>query len=136
MSDENDTENPYQPPATSDETLATPETARPEAKLNPIHWLLPILGYACLPLVILLFFFGPYNNIGPFNSVDVWLLFLAFSCSLLITLPVYAGAIVWLIVLRIRKRPRRVWITLYQVGSIVPPILWLILSSNFGHSPV
>ena len=135
MSDANKTDNPYQAPTPSDESLSTPETARPEAKLNPIHWLLPILGYACLPLVILLFFFGPYNDIGPFNSVDVWLLFMAFSCSLLITLPVYAGAIVWLIVLRIGKRPRRVSITLYQVGSIVPPILWLTLSSNFGHSP-
>ena len=135
MSDENETNNPYQAPTLSEEPLAKKDADGPKAKLNPIHWLLPIFGYACLPLVILLFFFGPYNNIGPFNSVDVWLLFMAFSCSLLITLPVYAGAIVWLIVLRIGKRPRRVSITLYQVGSIVPPILWLTLSSNFGHSP-
>ena len=135
MSDENETNNPYQAPMLSEEPLAKKDADGPQAKLNPIHWLLPILGYACLPLVILLFFFGPYNDIGPFNSVDVWLLFMAFSCSLLITLPVYAGAIVWLIVLRIGKRPRRVSITLYQVGSIVPPILWLTLSSNFGHSP-
>ena len=129
MSDENETDNPYQPPAPSDESLANPETARPKAKLNPIHWLLPILGYACFPLVTVLFFLGPYNhNIGPYNSADVWDLFLAFSCCLLITLPIYAGAIVWLIVLRISKGNQGVWFTLYQMVSIVPPILWLVLS--------
>ena len=136
MSDENETESPYHAPELSDEPLVTQESAKPKSRLNPIHWLLPILGYACLPFVILLFFFGPYNNIGPLSQLDIWLLFLAFSCGLLITLPVYAGAIVWLIALRIRKGARGVWITLYQLGSIVPPMLWLLLSMNFQHSPV
>ena len=37
MSDANETNNPYQPPALSDETLAKKDAAKTKAKLNPVH---------------------------------------------------------------------------------------------------
>ena len=51
MSDDND--NPYQPPTLSDETLAKKDAARALAKLNPVHWLVPIFGYAYLPTILI-----------------------------------------------------------------------------------
>ena len=54
MSDENQTNNPDQPPVPSDEPLVKKDADGPKAKPDPIHWLLPILGYAYVPIVLLL----------------------------------------------------------------------------------
>ena len=54
MSDENQTNNPDQPPVPSDEPLVKKDADGPKAKPDPIHWLLPILGYAYVPVVLLL----------------------------------------------------------------------------------
>ena len=53
MSNENETNNPYQPPAPSDEPLVQKDADGRKAKLNPVHWLLPILGYAYVPAMFI-----------------------------------------------------------------------------------
>ena len=53
MSDENETNNPYQPPTLSDETLPKKDADGPKAKLHPVHWLVPIFGYAYVPVILI-----------------------------------------------------------------------------------
>ena len=60
MSDENETDNPYKPPALGEETLVKQDAARAQAKLNPVHWLVPIFGYAYVPAI---FIFRFLNNL-------------------------------------------------------------------------
>ena len=49
MSDENKTDNPYQAPTLSDEPLVRKGADGPKTRLNRVHWLVPILGYAYFP---------------------------------------------------------------------------------------
>ena len=56
MSDENETDNPYQPPTLSDEPLAKEDANGTKAKPDPIHWQIPWLGYGYVPLVMGLMF--------------------------------------------------------------------------------
>ena len=53
MSDENRTDTPYQPPAPSDEPLVQKDADGPKAKLHPVHWLVPIFGYAYVPTILI-----------------------------------------------------------------------------------
>ena len=53
MSDKNKTDNPYQPPAPSDEPLAKKDAVKPKARLNPVHRLVPIFGYAYVPALLM-----------------------------------------------------------------------------------
>ena len=61
MSDENKTDNPYQPPAPSVEPLAKQDADAPKAKLHPVHWLVPILGYAYVPAIFILGYLPRYT---------------------------------------------------------------------------
>ena len=49
MSDENKIDNPYQAPTLSDEPLVRKGADGPKPRLNRVHWLVPILGYAYVP---------------------------------------------------------------------------------------
>ena len=80
MSDENETDNPYQPPTLSDEPLAKEDADGTKAKPDPIHWQIPWLGYGYVPLVIgLLFssqsfvvFFGPDSLCSFYSPFMGW----------------------------------------------------------------
>ena len=52
MSDDNETNNPYQAPTLSDETLAKKDADGPKAKPHPANWWIPWLAYGYVPLVI------------------------------------------------------------------------------------
>ena len=73
MSEENDTDNPYQPPSLSDEPLVNQEVARPKATLTPVHVLLPGLGYAYVPAIFvfrhLLITPGRKSDIATLNNI-------------------------------------------------------------------
>ena len=76
MSDENRTDNPYQPPALRDEPLAKKDANGPKAKLHPVHWLLPILGYVYVPPMFIL------NSLEVITGpTGIGSRFSAFSCS-------------------------------------------------------
>ena len=79
MSEENETNNPYQPPALSDEPLAKQDTDGPKAKPHPANWWVPWLGYGYVPLVIGLMFI----------SEDPFPIFIFSGLALFFLLPVY-----------------------------------------------
>ena len=114
MSDEKDTDNPYQPPAPSDEPLAKKVTSSPTAKPEPYHWAIPCLGYGYVPLMIGLLF-GSQDRFGALLFSTVPLLFL---------LPVYGLVILGLTVQRIKQKNNSPGLTTFQILSIVPPTVW------------
>ena len=69
MSDENRTDTPYQPPAPSDEPLVQKDADGPKAKLHPVHWLVPIFGYAYVPAGFI--FRSLANLIIPQRQYDI-----------------------------------------------------------------
>ena len=114
MSDENKTENPYQPPALSDETLAKKDADGPKAKPEPFHWAIPCLGYGYVPTMIGLLF-------GSEDRLETLLFSMG---ALLFLLPVYGLVILGLTVQRIKQKNNRAGLTTFQMLSIVPPTLW------------
>ena len=129
MSDKNKTENPYQAPALSDETLAKKDADAPKARLNPVHWLLPILGYVYVPPMFILDLLGSYY--WPYRN---WLGILS-----IFVLPVYVVGILLLGWQRHRKGTNTLGIKLYHGLSLILPILWffcLLWLVNSGRFPV
>jgi hypothetical protein len=122
VSDEKKTENPFKMRALSnrslsDEALPRAETKANEVELHPIHFGLPLAGYACFPIFVGLAFSGTYVH------ALVWLPLLALSYLILLILPFYAGFIFWLTFQRIKGRKRGFGLTLFQILSIAPPLL-------------
>ena len=114
MSDENQTNNPDQPPVPSDETLVKKDADGPKAKPDPIHWLLPILGYAYVPIVLLL-----ASNQGDARG------FLQFSLVVsLFGVPFYAAMLFGLNRMRNEQGTNTPGIKFYHGLSLIPPILW------------
>ena len=138
MSDENKTENPYQPPALSDETLVKKDADAPKARLHPVHWLLPILGYVFVPPFFILDLLGSsYWSQGQFGIAEQlqnyrnWLGILS-----IFVLPVYVVGVLLLGWQRHRKGTNTLGIKLYHGLSLILPILWffcLILLVKSGH---
>ena len=114
MSDENETDNPYQPPTLSDEPLVRKGADGAQAKLDPIHWQVPWLGYGYVPLVIGLISisYDPPSILYPSGL------------ALLLLLPVYGLFIFKLTAQRNQQGTNSVGLTLFQMLSIVPLILW------------
>ena len=119
MSDANETNNPYQAPALSDETLAKKGGDAPKAKPHPANWLIPWLGYGYVPLVIGLL---SVTDAGE-ERYTWWLLSVS---SLFFLLPVYGLVILGLTVQRTLRKTNSVGLTLFQILSMVLPILWLL----------
>ena len=119
MSDENETNNPYQPPALSDEPLAKKDAAGPKAKPPPANWWIPWLGYGYVPLVIGLL---SVTDAGE-ERYTWWLLSVS---SLFFLLPVYGLVILGLTAQRTLRKTNSVGLTLFQILSMVLPILWLL----------
>ena len=123
MSDENETENLYQPPATSDEPLAKRDADGPEAKPHPFHWWIPWLGYGYVPLVI--------GLISISEGIDRFYILFYSALALLLLLPVYGLFILGLMAQRTLRKTNSAGLTLFQILSTVLPILWLLVVMNF-----
>ena len=119
MSDENNTDTPYQPPTLLDEPLVKQKVDGAQAKLNPANWWVPCLGYGYVPLEIgLQLISEDYAEIlFPFSNVNISLLLLTF----------YGLVILGLRGQRIQQGTNSVGLTLFQTLSIVPPMLWGLL---------
>ena len=125
MSDENKTDNPYQPPALSDEPHAKQNADGPKAKPHPANWWIPWLGYGYVPLVMgLMFISGDPFPILIFSGI-----------ALVYLLPVYGLVILGLTAQRILRKTNSVGLTLFQILSMVLPILTLLFAMNVNGSP-
>ena len=123
MSDENETNNPYQPPALSDETLAKKDADGPKAKPHPANWWIPWLGYGYVPLVI--------GLISISEGIDRFYILFNSAFALLLLLPVYALVILGLTAQRTLRKTNSIGLTMSQILSMVLPILWLLFVMNF-----
>ncbi len=114
MSDDNETNNPYQPPVPSEEPLAKQDADGTQAKPDPIQWLLPILGYAYVPILLLLI-----SNLGDARG------FLEFSLVVsLFGVPFYAAMLFGLNRMRNEQGTNTPGLKVYHGLSLIPPILW------------
>ena len=114
MSDDNETITPYQPPVPREESLAKKDDGGAKAKPDPIHWLLPILGYAYVPIVLLL-----TSNLGDARG------FLQFSLVVsLFGVPLYAAMLFGLNRMRNEQGTNTPGLKVYHRLSLIPPILW------------
>ncbi|MGC6460893.1 MAG: hypothetical protein ACON32_03785 [Pirellulaceae bacterium] len=129
MSDENEANNPYQPPTLSDETLAKKGGDAPKAKPHPANWLIPWLGYGYVPLVIGLIFNADIDNFDRYYT------FINSAFALLFLLPVYGLVILGLTAQRTLRKTNSVGLTLFQILSVVLPILWFFFVLSFNGSP-
>ena len=129
MSDANETNNPYQAPTLSDESLAKKGADAPKAKPHPANWWIPWLGYGYVPLVIGLIY------IADDDGFNRYYIFINSAFALLFLLPVYGLAILGLTAQRTLRKTNSVGLTLFQILSMVLPILWLFLVMNFNGSP-
>ena len=114
MSDENETDNPYQPPALSDETLVKKDADGPKAKPHPANWWVAWLGYGYIPFSICLW----STSQDPLGLAFFHIEALPF------VIPVYGLVLLGLTVSRLQKGTNSVGLTLFQVLSIALPILW------------
>ena len=123
MSDANETNNPYQAPALSDETLAKKDAAKTKAKLNPVHWLVPIFGYAYLPpFRIFEHLFWYARSLGQYGIAEMISRFVEFLWSgIFISLPVYVVIILYLGWRRHRQGTNTTGMNLYHGLSLILP---------------
>ena len=118
MSDKNETDNPYQPPTLSDESLAKKDADAPKAKPHPANWWIPWIGYGYIPLVI--------GLISISEGIDRFYILFYSALALLLLLPVYGLVILGLTAQRTLRKTNSVGLTLFQILSMVLPILWLL----------
>ena len=128
MSDENKTDNPYQAPTLSDESLAKKGVDVPKAKPHPANWWIPWLGYGYVPLVIGLL---SVTDAGE-ERYTWWVLSIS---TLFFLLPVYGLVILGLTAQRTLRKTNSVGLTLFQLLSMVLPILWFFFVLSFNGSP-
>ena len=121
MSDENKTNNPYQPPTLSDESLAKKDAEGPKAKPHPANWWIPWVWYGYVPLVTGLWFI----------SEDLFMLIIS-TVALLLLLPVYGLVIFGLTIQRTLQKTNSAGLTLFQILSVVLPFLWLLFLADSG----
>ena len=111
MSDENETNNPYQAPTLSDEPLAKQDAAKPKARLNPVHWLVPMFGYAYVPTILI-------------NEVKLESYGLSTVNLSIFVAPIYVVAILLLGWQRYRQGTNTLVINPYHSLSCMLPVLW------------
>ena len=136
MSDANETNNPYQAPALSDETRAKKDAAKTKAKLNPVHWLVPILGYAYVPSFFTFAILYEYaRSLGQdgiaetLNSIAVFLWF-----GIFIFLPIYLVVILFLGWRRHRQGTNTTGMNFYHGLSLILPTLQFAQILNLAMS--
>ena len=123
MSDENKTDNSYQPPSLSDEPLVKQDADGPKAKPHPFHWWVAWLGYGYVPLVI--------GLISISEGIDRFYILFYSALALLLLIPVYGLVILGLTAQRRLRKTNSIGLTLFQILSMVLPILWLLFVMNF-----
>ena len=123
MSDENEANNPYEAPTLSDESLAKKGADAPKAKPHPANWWIPWIGYGYIPLVI--------GLISISEGIDRFYILFNSAFALLLLLPVYALVILGLTAQRTLRKTNSIGLTLFQILSMVLPILWLLFVMNF-----
>ena len=119
MSDDND--NPYQPPGPSDKPLSRKDADGRKAKLNPVHWLLPILGYAYVPAIFI--FQDQFLGFSIEEMLDVSVRPADFV-YFFIPFPVYAIVNLFLDWRRNRQGTNRFGMILYHGLSMTFPALY------------
>ena len=129
MSDENKIENRYQPPATSDEPLAKKDADAPKAKLNPVNWLLPILGYAYVPAIFI--FQDQFLGYSIEEMLDVSVRPADFV-YFFIPFPVYVIVILFLDWRRNSKGRNTIGMILYHGLSLTLPALYFNVKILFA----
>ena len=125
MSDKNETDNPYQPPTLSNESLAKKDADGPKAKLNPVHWLVPIFGYAYVPAIFIVASLPDYaislRIHGFVGTADENAMVLA--VYIIFVLPVYVVVILLLGWRRHRQGTNTTGMKLYHGLSLILPTL-------------
>ena len=133
MSDENETDNPYKPPALGEETLVKQDAARAQAKLNPVHWLVPIFGYAYVPAIFIFRFLN--NLIIPQGQYGIAGTLIDVGTSLAVLI-IIATLIYVLILIRLERQRNEQGtntraIKLYSDLSWILPLLLVLLLRFF-----
>ena len=118
-------------PATTVNPSPTMESSEQsnQPKCHPIHWRLPLFAYGYVPL---LFILGPLMDDDGF---DRYYLFVYSGLLLLFLIPVYLVALVWLTRRRLKQGNNTIGLTVFQIVSLIPPAIWLLLVLTFGGSP-
>ena len=134
MSDENKTDNPYQAPTLSDEPLVRKGADGPKTRLNRVHWLVPILGYAYVPSFFTFAILYEYaRSLGQdgiaetLNSIAVFLWF-----GIFILLPIYLVVILFLGWRRHRQGTNTTGMNLYHGLSLTLPALYFNVKILFA----
>ena len=121
MSDDNKTENPYQAPTLSDEPLVRKGADGPKTRLNRVHWLVPILGYAYVPAIFI--FQDQFLGYSIEEMLDVSVRPADFV-YFFIPFPVYVIVILFLDWRRNRQGTNRFGMILYHGLSMTFPALY------------
>ena len=126
MSDENETNNPYQAPTLSDEPLAKKDAAKTKAKLNPVHWLVPIFGYAYVPAFhIFEDLYGYARSLGQDGIAEMITSIVDFLWfGIFVSLPVYVVIILYLGWRRHKQGTNTTGMNLYHGLSLILPTWW------------
>ena len=132
MSDENETNNPYQAPTLSDEPLVRKGADGPKTRLNRVHWLVPILGYAYVPSFFTFAILSEYTNwLGQDGIAETLESIRAFFWNgILILLPIYLVVILFLGWRRHRQGTNTTGMNLYHGLSLILPTLLFALILN------
>ena len=131
MSDENKTENPYQAPTLSDEPLVRKGADGPKTRLNRVHWLVPILGYAYVPAFFTFEILYEYarwlGQHGIAETLDSIYVFGRFG--IFIFLPIYLVVILFLGWRRHRQGTNTTGMNLYHGLPLILilPTWWFVI---------
>ena len=128
MSDENKTDNPYQAPTLSDEPLVRKGADRPKTRLNRVHWLVPILGYAYFPAFSTFQILSVEARSRGQDGIAETLFNIAVfgRFGIFIFLPIYLVVILFLGWRRRRQGTNTTGMTLYHGLSLILPTMQLV----------
>ena len=128
MSDENKTDNPYQAPTLSDEPLVRKGADGPKTRLNRVHWLVPILGYAYVPSFFTFAILSEYaRSLGQDGIAETLESIWVFGrFGIFIFLPIYLVVILFLGWRRRRQGTNTTGMTLYHGLSLILPTMQLV----------
>ena len=134
MSDENKTDNPYQAPTLSDEPLVRKGADGPKTRLNRVHWLVPILGYAYVPSFFTFAILSEYTNwLGQDGIAETLESICAFFWNgILILLPIYLVVILFLGWRRHRQGTNTTGMNLYHGLSLIAHLA-VCTQTQFGN---
>ena len=124
MSDDND--NPYQLPGPSDKPLSRKDADGPKTRLNPVHRLVPIFGYAYVPAIFIIGYLSRYTYLQGQDAISKELGNYALCLAILsiFLLPIYFIIIIFFGWRRHRQGTNTTGIKIYHGLSLVFPLMW------------